>query len=102
MLFWDKRVLELGVMETDVFSISCLFRNGEDGFQLMFSGVYDPVVSSRKEMFWEELEGCKRYLGWALVYQGDLMLFVPRVRPTGEAEFPCQFLSLLRSFMILA
>ena len=45
MLFRDKRILELIEMVNGVFSISYLFRNVEDGFQWIFTGVYGPVVT---------------------------------------------------------
>ena len=32
VVFWDKRVLELVGMEVGIFSISCCFKNCEDGF----------------------------------------------------------------------
>ena len=55
LLFWDRRVLDLMDMEIGVFSISCRFRNCEDGFMWTFSGVYGPVLNSLREVFWEEL-----------------------------------------------
>ncbi|RVW45833.1 hypothetical protein CK203_086256 [Vitis vinifera] len=39
VVFWDKRVLELVDMEVGLFSISCRFKNCEDGFLWVFSGV---------------------------------------------------------------
>ena len=32
LLFWAKRKLDLGEVETSLFSITCLFKNVEDGF----------------------------------------------------------------------
>ena len=32
LVFWDKRILELVDLEVGLFSISCQFRNVEDGF----------------------------------------------------------------------
>ncbi|RVW42952.1 hypothetical protein CK203_076318 [Vitis vinifera] len=40
VVFWDKRVLELMGMEVGLFSISCRFKNVEDGFRWTFSGVF--------------------------------------------------------------
>ena len=34
VVFWDNRVLELVDLEKGVFSISCHFKNCEDGFIL--------------------------------------------------------------------
>ena len=46
-------------MEIGDFSISCRFKNVEDGFCWVFIGVYGPVVGRFKEDFWEELETIK-------------------------------------------
>ena len=40
VVFWDNRVLDLIGMEVVQFSISCRFRNYEDGFVWVFTGVY--------------------------------------------------------------
>ena len=55
LLFWDKRNLEVIETVNGVFSVSCLFRNVEDGFQWIFTSVYGPVLSNLKEDLWEEL-----------------------------------------------
>ena len=55
LVFWDNRVLELIGMEVGLFSISCRFKNCEDGFSWIFSGVYDPTLKRYRELFWEEL-----------------------------------------------
>ncbi|RVW51474.1 hypothetical protein CK203_084032 [Vitis vinifera] len=40
VVFWDNRVLELMGLEVGLFSISCRFKNVEDGFRWTFSGVF--------------------------------------------------------------
>lgn len=52
------------------FSISCSFRNVEDGFEWTFSSVTTHVVSSRKEWFREVLGVIKGKWEVALVHQG--------------------------------
>ena len=42
-------------VESAGYSISVRFRNCADGFSWIFSGVYGPVMGSKKEDFWEEL-----------------------------------------------
>ncbi|KAL6331818.1 hypothetical protein AAG906_020162 [Vitis piasezkii] len=42
-------------MEVGLFSISCRFKNCEDGFNWIFSGVYGPTLKRYRELFWEEL-----------------------------------------------
>ena len=55
LLIWDKR--RIGIVDSVVgsFSVSCLFRMAEDGYQWVFSGVYGPVEKSLRESFWEDL-----------------------------------------------
>ena len=59
LIFWDNRVLELLELEQDVYTISSCFRNVEDGYIWVFTGVYGPVLSRAKEEFWEELGAIK-------------------------------------------
>ena len=54
-MFWDKRVLEVIETVSEVFFVSCLFRNVEDDFQWIFTGVYGPVLANLRENLWEEL-----------------------------------------------
>ncbi|XP_059599050.1 uncharacterized protein LOC132255193 [Vitis vinifera] len=55
LVCWDKRSLE--VMETEVgrFSVSCRFRNVEDGMSWIFTGVYGPFSKEDRDCLWEEL-----------------------------------------------
>ena len=55
VVYWDSRVLELMGMEVGLFSISCRFKNCEDGFRWIFSRVYGPTMKRNKELLWEEL-----------------------------------------------
>ena len=59
VVLWDNRVLELMGMEVGLFSISCHFKNCEDGFRWTFSGVYGPTLRRYREFFWEELEAIR-------------------------------------------
>ena len=59
LVFWDKRKLELVEAEIGHFSITCMFKNVEDGFQWAFTGIYGPVERCKREMFWEELGSLK-------------------------------------------
>ena len=40
LICWDKRTLEVLALEVGQFSVSCRFRNVEDGFVWMFTRVY--------------------------------------------------------------
>ncbi|RVW54301.1 Transposon TX1 uncharacterized 149 kDa protein [Vitis vinifera] len=59
VVFWDNRVLDLVDIQKGVFSISCIFKNSEDGFMWMFTGVYGPTLRRERESFWEELGAMK-------------------------------------------
>ena len=59
-------------VETDLFSITCMFKNVEDGFQWAFTGVYRLVVSNKIELFWEEMGALKGFLGGSLVLRRRL------------------------------
>ncbi|RVW85462.1 hypothetical protein CK203_038980 [Vitis vinifera] len=55
LVFWDNRVLDLVDLERGEYSISCRFKNREDGVLWVFIGVYGPVCQKEREDFWEEL-----------------------------------------------
>ena len=55
LLFWDKSRISLVDSMVGSFSVSCLFRMPEDGFQWVFTGVYGRVENSFRGAFWEEL-----------------------------------------------
>ncbi|RVW72789.1 hypothetical protein CK203_049221 [Vitis vinifera] len=49
LVFWDNRVMQLMEMEVGKFTISCRFKNCEDGFCWCFSGVYGPTMKVERE-----------------------------------------------------
>ena len=59
LLIWDKRRISLVDSMVGNFSVSCLFKMEEDGFQWVFSRVYGPIEKSLREHFWEELGSIK-------------------------------------------
>ena len=59
LVFWDTRKLELVEAEIGHFSVTCMFKNVEDGFLWAFTGVYGPVKRCKRELFWEELGSLK-------------------------------------------
>ena len=71
LLFWDKRILEVIETVSGVFSVSCLFKNVEDGFHWIFTGVYGPVVANLKENLWEELGSVRGLWSGAWCIEGD-------------------------------
>ena len=59
VVFWDNSSISLMDSVVGSFSVLCLFRMPEDGFQWAFTGVYGPVENSDREAFWEELGSIK-------------------------------------------
>ena len=55
LICWDKRTLEVLYLEVGQYSVSCRFRNVEDGFVWIFTGVYGPFIREERECLWEEL-----------------------------------------------
>ena len=55
VVIWDNRVLELIELEKGEHSISCHFKNCEDGFMWTFTGVCGPTMRRDRECFWNEL-----------------------------------------------
>ena len=70
-MFWDKRILEVIETVSEVFSVSCLFRNVEDGFQWIFIGVFGPLVANLKENLWEELGSVRDLWSRSWCSRGD-------------------------------
>ena len=60
LMVWDKRSLELLDKEVGSYLVSCRFKNVEDGFVWVFSGVYGPFTREGRTDFWEELESRHR------------------------------------------
>ena len=55
LICWDNMTLNVLEMEVGQFSISCRFRNVEDGFVWMFTRVYGPFSREERGWLWEEL-----------------------------------------------
>ena len=64
LICWDKRSLEILDWEDGQFSLSCKFRNVEDGVVWVFTGVYGPFTKEERECLWEEI-GAIREIGRA-------------------------------------
>ena len=59
LLLWDNSRISMVDSVVGSFSVSCLFRMAEDGYQWAFSGVYGRVEKRLRESFWEELGSIK-------------------------------------------
>ena len=58
-MVWDKRSLELLDKEVGSYSVSCKFRNVEDGFVWVLFGVYGPLTREGRMTLYEELGAVK-------------------------------------------
>ena len=54
LICWDKRSLEILDWEEGQFSLSCRFRNVEDGVVWVFTRVCGPFTKEEMECLWEE------------------------------------------------
>ncbi|RVW68028.1 Transposon TX1 uncharacterized 149 kDa protein [Vitis vinifera] len=51
---WDRRALDMLDWEEGQFTLSCRFRNIEDGNVWVFTGVYGPFTKAERNALWEE------------------------------------------------
>ncbi|RVW42423.1 Transposon TX1 uncharacterized 149 kDa protein [Vitis vinifera] len=85
----DNRVLQLEEMEVGNYSVSCRFKNVEDGFCWAFSGVYGPFVKVEKEEFLSELGAIKGRWNEPCCVAGDFnMIRFPSERSRGGRLSP--------------
>ena len=78
---WDRRSLDIIDWEEGQFTLSCRFRNVENGVVWVFTGVYGPFSKVEKDALWEEF-GAIRGLWedpWCLGGDFNITLF-PRER----------------------
>ncbi|RVW63586.1 hypothetical protein CK203_057419 [Vitis vinifera] len=81
LVCWDKRSLEVLDWEEGQFTLSCRFRNVENGVSWIFTGVYGPFSKMEREALWDEL-GAIRGLWedpWCIGGDFNITLF-PRER----------------------
>ena len=89
VVFGDNRVLQLEEMEVGNYSVSCRFKNVEDGFCWAFSGVYGPSVKVEKEEFLSELGAIKGLWNKPWCVAGDFnMIRFPSERSRGGRLSP--------------
>ena len=55
LICWDKRSLEVVDWKEGQYSLSCRFKNVEDGVVWVFTGVYGPFTKEERECLWEEI-----------------------------------------------
>ena len=94
LLLWDKRVLEGLEVEVGSFSISCCFRNCEEGFVWVFSGLYGPLKGRDRRELWEELVAVKGLWNepWCIVEDFNVVRF------PGETSNGRQMSTTMREF----
>ncbi|RVX19547.1 Transposon TX1 uncharacterized 149 kDa protein [Vitis vinifera] len=77
LVIWDKRVLEGLKAEVGSFSISCSFKNCEEGFVWVFSGLYGPCNGKERRELWKELAAIKGLWGdpWCIAEDFNVVRF---------------------------
>ena len=77
MICWDKRSLEILDWEEGQYSLSCRFKNVEDGVVWVFTGVYGPFTKEERECLWEEIGAIRRIWEepWCLGGDFNITLF---------------------------
>ena len=95
LVFWDTRKLELVEAELGHFSVTCMFKNVEDGFLWAFTGVYGPVKRSKRELFWQELGAVKGLWGGPWCIGGDFNV----VLSPNDRNSDCRLSYSMRCFM---
>ena len=88
LICWDKRSLEILEWEEGQFSISCKFRNVENGVVWVFTGVYGPFSKEDRECLWDELGAIKGIWGEPWYVGETLMLFYPKGKEAGKGGLP--------------
>ena len=85
LVMWDKKVLEGLEAEVGSFSISCRFKNCEEGFVWVFSGLYGPCNGKERRELWEELAAIKGLWNepWYIAGNFNLVQF-PREMSNGR------------------
>ena len=82
-------MLELVGMEEGLFSISFRFKNCEDGFRWIFSGVYGPTLKRYRDLFWVELGAIRGLWSDPWCIGGDFnMIRFPNERRRGGRLSP--------------
>ena len=71
LITWDKHVAEVQNCVKGQFSLSCRFKNVQDQFEWVFSGVYGPNMDVDRFILWEELAGVRSWWGAPWCIGGD-------------------------------
>ena len=55
LIFWDSRVIQLLEVLESRFSLSYKFKNCQDNFTWIFTGIYGPTKDEYRREMWEDL-----------------------------------------------
>ncbi|RVW35863.1 hypothetical protein CK203_084632 [Vitis vinifera] len=97
LVFWDNRMFELVDLEEGEYSISCRFKNCEDGVVWVYTGVYGPVCRREREDFWEELGAIRGLWSDPWCVGGDFN----RIRFPGERSTGGGLSATMRRFLVV-
>jgi exonuclease III len=87
LLMWDKRVVEKVDEAASYYSLSCKFRNVQDQFEWIFTGVYGPNLDGERGLLWEELLGLLSWWDAPCCIGGDFNVVRFPSEKSGMASF---------------
>ncbi|RVW93100.1 putative ribonuclease H protein [Vitis vinifera] len=94
LICWDKRSIEILYWEEGQFSISCKFRNVENGVVWVFTGVYGPFTKEDRESLWDEFGAIRGIWGEPWCVGGDFNIILSQ----GERSKQGRVTSAMRRF----
>ncbi|KAJ9704109.1 hypothetical protein PVL29_005411 [Vitis rotundifolia] len=92
LICWDKRSMEILEWEEGQFSISCKFKNVDDGVVWVFTGVYGPFSREERECLWEEIRAIRGLWEepWCLGGDFNTILYHSERNDLRLVDFPLQ------------
>ena len=94
LICWDKRSLEMLEWEEGQFSISCKFRNVENGVVWVFMSVYGPFTKEDRECLWDKFGAIRGLWGEPWCVGGDFNVILSQ----GERSKQGRVTSAMRRF----
>ena len=94
LTLWDSGMFQLVDSKTTRSLLSCKFRNLEDNYTWVFSGVYGPSITVEKEKLWEDLGAIRGLWGDPWCIGGDFNV----IRFPGERNMESRIMGPMRRF----
>ena len=94
LICWDKRSLDLLEWEEGQFSLSCRFRNVDNGVVWVFMGVYGPFTRVDRECLWEEIGAIRGIWEGPWCLRGDFNIILSQSERSRQGRIT----SIMRRF----